>query len=208
MHIQKQIHNMTYYTGAHPEIRNLFRNGNRPSEFGAKVWPTSLRTIDFLAQHESHATIFKKGCRVLEIGCGWGLIGVYLACAHSCDVTCSDLDPLVLPVVQLHARRNGVKVRTVQYSFKQLSESFLKQFDVIIGAEVCYSEDVANELTQLLQRAFRASVSHMIVVDPGRPDFDDFHQFCQSRFSTELFILPGSANGQHTRLLHVTPLSK
>lgn len=195
---------MTYCTGAHPEIRDHYRKGHRPTEFGNKVWPTSLVTIEYLAQHPNLLTVPLDGLRVLEIGCGFGLLGVYLALAHSCQVTCSDLDAHVLPIAALHARLNQVVVSTHQASFNALSTDFLSQFDMIIGAEVCYSDEVSVELTNMIQRAFEATVSHVIIADPGRPDFDDFYAFCKKRFTTTLTPLPGSPNGQQTHLLCVT----
>ncbi len=142
-----------------------------------------------------------KGLRVLEIGCGWGLLGVYLAKVHSCDVTCTDIDERVLPIAQLHAELNTVAIKTKRASFGELSESFLKSFDLIIGAEVCYSDEIGKDITELVQRAFKGNTKHVLIVDPGRPDFFAYHKYCASNYKTELIDLPGSVNGKTTKLL-------
>ncbi|MCK5688753.1 methyltransferase domain-containing protein [Myxococcota bacterium] len=193
----KQIHNFKYYTGAHPEIQAHYRKGNRPTEFGNKVWATSLVLLDYLQKNP-----FKlRSLRVLEIGCGWGLLGVYLAKEYSCSVTCSDLDKHVLPIVQMHAELNGVSVETRPAAFNDLTIDYLKNFDLIIGAEVCYSEEVAQDIIQLIERASKAKLKHILIADPGRPDFDDCHAYCVEHCKTELIELPGSINGKTTQLL-------
>lgn len=193
----KDICGLQYFTGAHSEIQKLFRSGQRPKEFGNKVWETSLRLIEFLDRNPDQW----KGLRVLEIGCGWGLVGVYLAKVHSCRVTCCDLDPYVLPVVDIHSQFNGISVATKTARFSDWKSEDLKNFDLIIGAEVCYSEEVAIELSQMMERAFFAKVQQVMIADPGRPDFEEVLMQCRAFSKVELLELPGSRNGKTTQLL-------
>jgi predicted nicotinamide N-methyase len=193
----KEVHDFKYFTGHHPKIRNHYRAGKRPTEFGNKVWATSLVLLDYLQE----GPFDLKGLRVLEIGCGWGLLGVYLAKMYSCQVTCSDIDGYVLPIVEDHAELNGVNVETIQASFKNLSLDVLKNFDLIIGAEVCYSEEVSKEMIELMDRAHKANVERILIADPGRPDFYDCYESCSKDWKTEMIKLPGSINGKETKLL-------
>lgn len=201
----KQIHNFKYTTGAHPEILAQFRKGKRPTEFGNKVWATSLVLIDYLAKQPYPLPFSLNNLRVLEIGCGWGLLGVFLAKNFGCAVTCTDMDAHVLPIVQLHAQLNDVSVQTMQASFNDLSTEYLRQFDVIIGTEICYSEEVGQDIMRLIQRAFGATVSYILIGDPGRPDFEDCLNFSKENYLTEVAILPGSVNGKSTQLLIIRP---
>ena len=193
----KTIHGLQYFTGAHSEIRSQYRSGQRPTEFGNKVWATSLILID----HFHHDMPLQKGLRVLEIGCGWGLVGVYLAKVQGCKVTCTDLDPYVLPIVDLHANVNQVSVTTAQAGFLDLSADFLKNFDLIVGAEVCYSAEVAQDLLTMIRRGFQSGVEHIVIADPGRPDFEEGLSHCREFCAVELLELPGSKNGKTTQLL-------
>ena len=163
----KEKYQLKYLTGAHPEVRALCRGNNRPTEFGNKVWATSLVLIDYLETKPFEL----QNLKVLEIGCGWGLIGVYLAKTFNCEVTCSDFDEKVLPIVDLHAKLNNVQIKTKRAAFSDLTPDFLKDFDLIIGAEVCYSQEVVQDILVLTGNAFAGEVQKIIIADPGRPRF-------------------------------------
>jgi len=198
----KSIGDFRYYTGAHPKIRKHCRAGKRPKEFGDKVWATSFVMMEALAQKSSELS----GLRVLEIGCGWGLLGVYLAKTQECQVTCTDLDENVLPIVQMHGELNAVEVNTHALSFNAIDIDFLKNFDVIVGVEVCYSQAVSEDLRRLMERAMEAGVGKVWIADPGRPDFEDHLLQCRSFCKVELNELPGTVNGRATTLLSATNL--
>ncbi len=197
--IVKKSHGLSYYTAANPQIRALYRSGKRPTEFGNKVWATSLVLLDYLDTKPFPL----QGLRVLEVGCGWGLLGVYLAKVHACDVTCTDLDEHVLPIVQLHAILNGVSLKTKRASFSELSSDFLEDFDLILGAEICYCEEAGRDMTMLVRRAFESGVEQVLIADPGRPDFEDCKAYCTKNYDTSLIELPGSVNGKTTQLLRI-----
>ena len=183
--------------GSHPKIRAQFRSTKRPTDFGNKVWASSVVLINYLQENPFEL----KGLRVLEIGCGWGILGAYLAKVYGCHVTCTDIDERVLPIVQLHADLNSVSIKTKKASFGELKESFLKSFDLIIGAEVCYSDEVGKDIAELIERAFKGNTNHVLIADPGRPDFYDCHKYCDKQYKAELIDLPGSVNGKTTKLL-------
>ena len=197
----KKRQGLSYYTAANPQIMALYRSGKRPTEFGNKVWATSLVLLDYLDTKPFPL----QGLRVLEVGCGWGLLGVYLAKVHACDVTCTDVDELVLPIAQLHATINGVSITTKRASFSGLYSDFLNDFDLIVGAEICYCEEAARDMMQLVDRAFASSVKQILIADPGRPDFEDCQAYCTKNHVTSLIELPGSVNGKTTQVLVVSP---
>lgn len=199
-----EIHGTKYYTGLHPSIKQHYRSGRRPKEFGNKIWHTSF----ILADH------FENGCklfsnqRVLEIGCGQGVLGIFLAKKYSCEVTCSDFDEGVLPIVQMNANLNNVEVKAQKFAFSEISKEYLEQFDVIVGAEVCYNEEVGKDLLLLTKRALEAGVSKILIGDPGRPDFDELVENCSSLFNTEVYQLPKTKNGKITNLLIISKRNK
>jgi len=200
----REIGDFKYYVGSDPKMRARLRAKTRPKEHGNKIWATSLVLINYL-----HGNPFDlKGLRVLEVGCGWGLLGVYLAKVHGCHVTCTDLDEHVLPIVKLHADLNEVTIKTKRSSFDDFKESFLNNFDLIIGAKVCYSEEIGGDIINLVQRAFEGKVKHVLIADPGRPDFQECHNYCTKRYKTELIELPGSVNGKTTKLLSAFNLNR
>lgn len=199
----KEVQHLKYYTGLHSEIREHFRKGNRPTEFGNKVWSTSLVLIDYF---ESNACDLHNK-RVLEIGCGQGILGIYLAKKYNCKVTCSDFDKTVLPIVEMHASLNNLEVDTKQLSFEQIDSNILRNYDIVIGAEVCYSDEVGKEIISLTDRALSSGVQKVFIGDPGRPDFEDFLNLCSQSYKTSLNKLPKSKNGKVTNLLTVSKIT-
>ena len=87
----------------HKEIRRLKRAGYIADIHGNKFWNSSFLIMDYLKKHP-----LKKNLKVLEIGCGWGLLGIYCARQFDAQVTGIDADENVLPYMQLHAEQNGV----------------------------------------------------------------------------------------------------
>ena len=57
----------------HPEVRKIKRLQQGHSAHGNKVWRSSFALIDYLEIYP-----FKAKSKVLEIGCGWGLSGLFL----------------------------------------------------------------------------------------------------------------------------------
>lgn len=76
---------------------------------------------------------FEPGMRVLDLGCGCGLVGILAAqiCGEA-NVTLSDIDPLAVEVARRNAARNGVPgVRVVASDgFSRLDEA---GFDLILS---------------------------------------------------------------------------
>ena len=48
----------------------------------------------------------------MEIGCGWGLLGIYCAKKYDSRVISVDLDAEVFPYLELHTRVNDVEIST------------------------------------------------------------------------------------------------
>lgn len=65
----------------------------------------------------------RKGERVLDMGCGCGLIGI-LAAKQDASVVCADINPHALELTKRNAKRNGVVLEIVQSDlFSNLGDS-------------------------------------------------------------------------------------
>ncbi len=150
----------------HAEIRKLKRE-NTPGFHGNKFWTSSWLLMDYFKRRG-----LQKGAHVMELGCGWGLAGIYCAKKHDASVTGVDIDPEVFPFLNLHADINGVKINTLKRSFSGLASQDLKGLDVMIGADICFWEKQIEQLKRLIVRALRQGVGLVLISDPGRPTFD------------------------------------
>jgi predicted nicotinamide N-methyase len=155
----------------HPEIRKLKRL-HTPSVHGNKHWVSSWLLMDYLSRHP-----LPQGARVMEIGCGWGLAGIYCAKKFNAIVTGVDIDPEVFPYLRLHADINKVDVATLQKKFNKLREEDLQNIDVIIGADICFWNKMVYPLKRLIRRALDAGVQLVIIADPARSPFEKLSKY-------------------------------
>jgi predicted nicotinamide N-methyase len=155
----------------HPEIRRLKRL-HTPSVHGNKQWASSWLLMDYFRRHG-----LAEGTRVMEIGCGWGLAGIYCAKKHGAVVTGVDTDPEVFPYLQLHAAINKVHVATLHQKFNRLKETHLQDIDVVIGADICFWDKMVHPLKRFIHRALSAGVQLILIADPGRPPFEQISRY-------------------------------
>lgn len=165
----------------HPEIRSLKRK-HAPSVHGNKFWSTSWLLIDHIKKNR-----LKPGSKILEIGCGWGLTGIFCAKKFSAAVTAMDIDPDIYPYLELHARINNVKVAFLNKGFNKIGRRRLREIDMIIGSDICFWDNLIDPLRRLIQRARQASVGRILIADPGRPTFDRLVESLRPKKGVEVF---------------------
>lgn len=163
----RQVFGLTVLNNNHRDIRALRREHGQPSHHGNKLWRSSLLLMDYLQEFP-----IEQGARVLEVGCGWGLTGIYCAKQFGAQVTCLDVDASVIPFVEHHAALNGVSVTPWVKGYQAVTAAQLAQFDVIVGGDICFWDDLAPLLFNLLRRAQKQGV-RSIITDPGRQPFTD-----------------------------------
>jgi len=164
----------------HPEIRKLKRE-NTPGFHGNKFWTSSWLLMDYFNRRG-----FPEGANVMEIGCGWGLAGIYCAKKYAAAVTGVDIDPEIFPFLNLHADINSVKIKTLKRSFSGLTAQHLKGMDVMIGADICFWDELVEQLKRLIVRALRQGVGLVFIADPGRPTFDKVAEYFQKKYDSEI----------------------
>lgn len=155
----------------HAEIRRLKRR-NTPAVHGHRLWSSSWLLMDYFDRRG-----LKEGARVMEVGCGWGLAGIYCAKKHKARVTAVDMDPEVFPYVKLHADINHVNIKTVKKAFHQIRSQDLERIDVLIGADICFWDTLVKPLKLLILRSLRRGVKQVLIADPGRPTFETMSDY-------------------------------
>ena len=168
-------------TSSHPVIRQVRRQGAYPSIHGNKLWKSSRLLIDYLDKNRpEHST------NVIDVGCGWGISGIWCAKTLGSQVTCVDADPDVFPFLEASARLNGVTMTSLVTSFEKLSTRQLAQFDMLIAADICFWDELADPVYNLVNRAVKAGVKHIVIADPERAPFFDMARRCEIRHSAEI----------------------
>lgn len=164
--IERRSYGVRALLSPHPEIRKLKRH-YPSSAHGNKIWASSWLLMDYFKRRG-----LAQGARVMEIGCGWGLTGIYCAKKHGAMVTAVDMDADVFPYLKLHADLNHVKITSLRKPFEKLRKADLEKVDVLMGADICFWETMVDELTKLIRRAIRAEVPLILIADPGREPFE------------------------------------
>jgi predicted nicotinamide N-methyase len=165
--LETNAHGVTLLHGNHKKIRPL-KKKYKPTGHGHKVWPSSWLLIDYLKK-----TKLVAGKRVMDLGCGWGLTGIYCAKQHRALVTCVDIDDAVEPYVTVMAETNKVQVQYINRGIDQIHRDLLKEVDVIVASDICFTESLIDPLRRLIHRAQKASVKQILISDPGRGPFRD-----------------------------------
>ncbi len=165
----------------HKDIRRIKREQEAPSIHGNKFWGSSYLIMDYLEENPP-----KQGCKVLELGCGWGLAGIHCAKEFDAQVTAIDADDAVFPYLQLHAQHNGVEITTQKRYFEKITTKQLSEYDLIIAADICFWDELADTVYKLINRACKAGVGKIIIADPERPPFFDMAQRCVDQYYGEL----------------------
>ena len=166
---------------SHRDILSLLNLKCNPSIHGHKFWSTSYLLMDYFTKHRP--TLYSK---VMEIGCGWGLAGIFCAKNFHAEVTSVDADPEVFPYLQLHAQLNEVEITTLERRFEKFTNKELLDTNLLIGAEVCFWSSMEKPLLKLLREAKKADVDNIVIADPGRPPFLRLAKRCQQEMNAKL----------------------
>ncbi len=167
----------------HPDIRRLKREGHWPEIHGHKFWNSS-----FLIMNELKREPLSRGSRVMEIGCGWGLLGIYCAKQFGARVTGVDADKNVFPFLELHAKTNGVKIAAEVKRFERLTVDRMRGVDVLLGADICFWDELTPILFNLFRRAKKAGVKQVIIGDPSRSPFTALARRCEDTFEGAIVV--------------------
>jgi predicted nicotinamide N-methyase len=135
--------------------------------FWAELWPSGS------ALAAAVAGVDLTGRRVLELGCGLGLVSVAAAGAGG-DVTAADMSPEAIAFTTVNAERNGVPVRTVRCAFEDPGPLLAgAPWDLVLAADVLYEPRTGPVLADLLARLVGTG-GEVWLADPGRPREPDF----------------------------------
>jgi 2-polyprenyl-3-methyl-5-hydroxy-6-metoxy-1,4-benzoquinol methylase len=194
---QRQVFGLTILKNADKRIRQL-KKDHEPKIHGNKFWNSSYLLMDYL-----QAQRLPPKARVMEAGCGWGLAGIFCAKYFDAKVTGVDADAHVFPYLDLHAQINEVKLKTRQARFEELKKKELARFDLILGADVCFWDEMVKPLYKMIDKAIKAEVGQIIIADPGRSPFEELCSLCVENLGgeTKSWKIEGAHNASGTLLI-------
>lgn len=162
------------------------------------VWPTS---IVMALQVYSLAL---KGKRVLEIGCGIGLCSIVLH-RMGIDITASDYHPRTQGFLNKNTRDNGLSPIKYQTGNWETENPLLGRFDVIIGSDILYQPDHAQQVSDFIDRHTNDD-SQVMIGDPDRQNRAVFtHRMAALGFSHQFAKFDKALSGKGRckgRILH------
>jgi predicted nicotinamide N-methyase len=141
--------------------------------YWADLWPSA----QVLA--EEARTLRLRGQRVLELGCGLGLVAIGATLAGA-EVTATDYYEDALQFAQLNVlEATGRAIATRMVNWVEMPKD-LGRFDLVFASDVLYEHRyaplVANAIASTLVRGGEA-----IVADPGRIAVEGFLDECRER---------------------------
>jgi len=78
-----------------------------------------------------------------------------------------------------------VEVCTRQASFSDLDGEALRGHEVMLGADICFWDELTQPLLELVERALQAGIQQIVLADPGRPPFHALSDRCVARLGAE-----------------------
>ncbi|MFO7717404.1 MAG: class I SAM-dependent methyltransferase [Thermodesulfobacteriota bacterium] len=114
--------------------------------FWAKIWPTSV-LLAYFVQKLPHSP---ASARVLEIGAGIGLCGLFAA-KRGFRVTLSDIEPDALLFCQINILQNNLQDHAEVIKADFTADRLEQRFEHILGSEVLYQHASYAPLVDFLR---------------------------------------------------------
>lgn len=130
--------------------------------FWGAVWPGARS----LAKYVQYNPDLVQGKRVLDFGCGSGIVSIAAALSGASQVIANDIDPYALCIAKKNFSLNSTDV-TVEPA-NLLNSSIDRSFDIIFVVDMFYERTVSVELVKFLVDQKKRGAK-IILSDGGRP---------------------------------------
>ena len=141
--------------------------------YWADVWPSARVLAEYLVQMQT------DNRRVLELGCGAGLVSVAAALAGF-EVTASDYYEDALRFTALNVLLNtGKLIETREADWRRFPHD-MGRFDLVVASDVLYEREYATLVASVIDRTLTGRGT-AIVADPGRLAAPEFVEQCKER---------------------------
>lgn len=176
----RSVHGVDYCGSRHPILKQLHED-IPPTFFGSQLWRSSFMVMEYLLEHPP-----APDTRVIEVGCGWGLLGIFCAKTFDCDVLLTDKEERVFPYAHAHLELNGVEAETAVLDFRDFKPSHFENRSLMLGSDICFWPEHVGIIKKLIGQAMAAGVKTIILADPGRYPFMQVVRHCEENYHCEL----------------------
>lgn len=128
--------------------------------YWAHLWGGGRALVRFLGERPE----LVAGRRVLDLGCGSGVVAIAAARAGAAQVLAIDIDPYAVVATGLNASRNGVAVTSL---LGDATRASLPEVEIILVGDVFYDFGLAQRMTAYLDGCLAAGQT-VVVGDPWR----------------------------------------
>lgn len=149
-----------YAAHAASGLDRLSADSDAPAPYWAYGWGGGAALALYLKDRPEAVA----GRRVLDLGCGSGLVGIATLKAGAASVLAADIDPNAVVAAALNAEANGVSVETL---CADLLDGPPPAVEVVLAGDVFYSRALARRSLPFLRRCREAGLS-ILIGDPGR----------------------------------------
>lgn len=161
----------------HVDTEALLRDPDAPEPpYWAHLWPGSRVLARLVAEQA------RPGRRVLEIGCGLGLVGL-VAADHGAEVTMFDHDPTGVAFAEANLTRHGrqADLRVADLLDPQLADDLASTggFDLAVAADVTYDPALQEGLARLAARVLRPG-GRLLCAESVRTLDRGLHRACEA----------------------------
>lgn len=146
---------------AHPASRlgRLPGGGGEPP-----YWAYHWAGGSALAHHLLDSPDIVSGRKVIDLGCGSGIVAIAAAKGGASHVSAVDTDRYAIAATALNAQANGVAVDVLQ---ADILGDPPPSADLILAGDLFYNRNLARRTLPFLQRCRAAGIS-VLIGDPGR----------------------------------------
>jgi len=163
----------------------------------ANVWEASMVLADHIA-----AMTPEPGKRMIEIGCGLGLVGI-VAAAFGHQVVMTEYNPDALRFVRANALANLAspdsvpEIRSLDWSHP---ENVAERFDYVVGSEVIYKQEHYDPLLSLIQTLLKPT-GEVILAEGVRKTSIEFFKQMQTHFHVQGYRKVFRAQDKEVKLI-------
>jgi predicted nicotinamide N-methyase len=158
-------------SGAQEELVNVAleaeKGDSKEDPYGAVLWPAAYSVSKCILGRDLQST------KVLELGCGTGLVSLTAVLSGAKKVVASDYNPLTLSLLEkaMTLQRKSLPtdaLELLQFDVKDLSTP-LPDADLIVIADLLYDASLGIAVAHRIKEAVDRGTKVIIGDSPGRP---------------------------------------